>query len=246
MIGNSRLHWAWFRDDILLDIWDSDYLTTRAMGKCLPTDCFPPHLCSLPCQQIPLYLASVVPQQTTLWETYSYSQVIRLEHIPLGNLYPTLGIDRALAVWGGGEIWGFPCLVIDAGTGLTLTGVDGDRNLVGGAILGGLRLQFQALAMKTATLPDVTLPDTLPSRWALATPTAIESGIIYTVLAGLVDFIADWWTKFPGSPVLFTGGDAKILLHYLQVQHPDLGLQLILDQNLIFWGIRAKVRQMEN
>jgi len=41
---------------------------------------------------------------------------------------------RALAVLGAGKKYGFPCLVIDAGTALTFTGVDRDKKLVGGAI----------------------------------------------------------------------------------------------------------------
>ena len=72
-------------------------------------------------------------------------EFIGLEDIPLEGLYPSLGVDRALALWGAGATWGFPCLVIDGGTALTLTGGNGDGFLVGGAILPGLRLQLQSL-----------------------------------------------------------------------------------------------------
>jgi type III pantothenate kinase len=70
---------------------------------------------------LPLYLASVVPSQTALWQTYPDVHIITLDQVPLQGVYPTLGIDRALALWGAGETWGWPMLVIDAGTALTLT-----------------------------------------------------------------------------------------------------------------------------
>jgi type III pantothenate kinase len=91
---------------------------------------------------IVLSLASVVPNQTALWQDYSNVHEITLDQVPLQGIYPTLGIDRALALWGAGETWGWPMLVIDAGTALTLTGADANRCLIGGAILPGLACSF--------------------------------------------------------------------------------------------------------
>lgn len=81
---------------------------------------------------LPLVLASVVPSQTLLWQAYPQVQVLTLDHIPLGGTYPTLGIDRALALWGVGSTWGWPALSIDAGTSLTFTGATAAASLVGG------------------------------------------------------------------------------------------------------------------
>jgi len=63
----------------------------------------------------------VVPNQRELWANYGNLRIITLKDIPLLDLYPTFGIDRALAVLGAGKKYGFPCLVIDAGTALTFT-----------------------------------------------------------------------------------------------------------------------------
>jgi type III pantothenate kinase len=167
MIGNSHLHWAYFKGNILTKTWDTSHEVIS-----------PPESC-------PLYIASVVASQTAIWETFPQSHLITLEQIPLKELYPTLGIDRALGVWGMGNQWGFPCLMIDGGTALTLTGVGGDRVLVGGVILPGLGLQFEMLHQKTAALPNVSLPETLPKRWGLNTPDAITSGVIYPIVAGI-------------------------------------------------------------
>lgn len=233
-IGNSRLHWARFIGETLHEAWDTEFLAGRRETPSLQDE-----------QSVPLYLASVVPTQTALWQDYPDVRVITLEQIPLRGLYPTLGIDRALAVLGAGETYGYPCLVIDAGTALTFTGVDENRCLVGGAILPGLKLQLESLSKRTAALPQVQLPSELPTRWAKSTPEAIESGIVYTVLSGVRDFIEAWWHSFPGSRVVVTGGDRAILLNYLQSQSPDIAAGVIGDRHLIFWGMRKIVLSFE-
>ena len=230
MIGNSRAHWALFGGKTLLQTWHSPLKTDNPEFPQL----------SEHKETLPLYFASVVPTQTARWNA-PYSREITLADLPLKGIYATLGIDRALALWGAGVTYGFPCLVIDGGTALTITGAD-SCELVGGAILPGLGVQLQSLSQKTAALPEVRLPTELPQRWALETPEAIQSGVIYTILAGIKDFMADWWGQFPHSPIILTGGDAALLLHYLQ-SFPDAP-QVTVDANLIFWGMRASVDQL--
>lgn len=237
MIGNSRLHWALFAGESLQSAWDSAYLSASAMQT---TEILPPNLANSFSQRLPVYLASVVPAQTALWQTYGNVEMINLDAIPIGQMYSTLGIDRALALWGAGETWGFPALVIDAGTALTFTGANGDRTLVGGAILPGVSLQFQSLGERTAALPHVHSENvSTPQRWALTTPESIQSGIVYTLVAGIQDYVRAWLQEFPDSCVVLTGGDRTLLYNYLQFQHPDIATKLILDAHLIFRGIRC-------
>jgi type III pantothenate kinase len=253
MIGNSRLHWAWFNDSSFQEAWDTEHLpiavvesliqswTSGVISKeILP----PPSLISFSASsdsrwQISVYLASVVPTQTKLWQEYPKAKVITLDDVPLTGVYPSLGIDRALALFGAGETLGYPVLVIDAGTALTFTGADDNKKLIGGAILPGLKLQLQSLAQRTAALPETTLPTQLPMRWAMQTNQAIESGVIYTILAGIRDFIEDWRCQFPDSKIALTGGDAEVILNYLQEQFPEVASHVIIDINLIFWGMRS-------
>lgn len=253
-IGNSRLHWARFVGGSLVQVWDSPHVAI-AVGEALPQEILPHDLSLLKAaagatsggtlskhSHLPVYLASVVPQQTKFWLTYPHAQVITLDNLPLQGVYPTLGIDRALALWGAGVTYGFPCLVVDAGTALTFTGADDGKSLVGGAILPGLSLQLQTLAQKTATLPGIELPQNLPQRWARGTSEAIESGVIYTVLAGVQDFMQEWWRQYPDSQIVVTGGDAALLVSWLQVQYPEVA-RVKVDTKLIFWGMRSLVRQ---
>lgn len=224
VIGNSRFHWAYFQHRELQQAWDSS-------EAIMPPDW----------DHLPLYIASVVDSKIDYLQAHPQQQVITLGDIPLPGVYPSLGIDRALALWGAMEVWGYPCLVIDGGTSLTLSGANLQGHFSGGAILPGLGLQLNSLAVSTAALPRVNLPETLPPIWAKTTAEAINSGVIYTLLAGITHFLNHWWQQFPDSLVIFTGGDGEILQTYLIQQQPDLTSRSRFDSNLIFWGMRSLV-----
>jgi type III pantothenate kinase len=220
------LHWAKFDGRHLQSTWDTPHLQ---------------EICRNSPETLPLWIASVVPQQLQRWQTHPNTHILTLKNVPLQGVYPTLGIDRALAVWGAGMRFGFPILAIDAGTALTLTGVDGNRRLIGGAILPGLGLQLRSLAQNTADLPQIQLDRSLPKRWALDTPSAIQSGILYTLLAGLREFIEAWQQQFSNGLVVLTGGDGKLIYEALLLQFPHIANRIAFDPDLIFWGIQDVV-----
>lgn len=222
VIGNTRWHWGYFQGPVLVKTWDE-------VGG---------HTLSNP-SQTQILLASVVPEQTLRWLNNPQVRILQLADIPLKAVYSSLGIDRALALWGAMQNYSYPCLVIDGGTGLTLTGANQEGALHGGAILPGLKLQLQSLAKGTAALPSVELTNNLPERWAKSTDAGIKSGIIYTVLAGLKEFISDWWQEFPESPVILTGGDGELIRDYLQLSTPAIGSKVQVDPYLSFWGMRS-------
>jgi type III pantothenate kinase len=183
-----------------------------------------------------------VPDQTALWQSYPNVRIITLDQLPIEGLYPTLGIDRALALLGAGTQLGWPVLVIDAGTALTFTGADVNRHLIGGAILPGLGLQLSSLGQKTAGLPIATLPYNLPQRWVTDTETAIQSGVVHGVVSAVNDFVADWLRLFPNSKIVVTGGDRTLLLKYLTSAFPDTASAIIETPEAIFWGISQSMQ----
>jgi type III pantothenate kinase len=237
-IGNSRLHWAYFDGQEIKQTWHSAYFTPTAdWRKIAQPDWLIP-------ANIPLYLASVVPTQTAQWQPFA-QKILTLADVPLNGLYPTLGIDRALAALGAGETYGYPLLLIDAGTALTITGINADRQLIGGAIWPGLRLQWQALHQGTAALPGFQADFKPINRWATNTPEAIASGIFHSTLAGIKDFYLDWQSQFPETTLVITGGDGKIL--YLSLLN-DEGQRYALKSlkyspDAIFRGISAVCKQ---
>ncbi|MCA6585227.1 MAG: type III pantothenate kinase [Pseudanabaena sp. M090S1SP1A06QC] len=175
-------------------------------------------------------IASVVPELITNWHHLPQTQIIKTCDVPLRGLYATMGCDRALAAYGAGETYGYPVLVIDAGTAIDLTGINDQKTLVGGAIVAGLRSQFLSLYQNTSALPDLHVPTALPNRWGIDTNSSIQAGISQILLTGLQAYINDWRSQFPDSKVIITGGDGEYLVNW--------GLQVdIIDKNLIFWGI---------
>ncbi len=252
MVGNSRLHWAWFMESTLQQAWDSAHFSTEDIGYLIEhhldfaagIDGAVNQRAGLPIGSIvpanlPLWVASVIPDQLPLWQAYSHTQVITLDRIPLQGLYSTLGIDRALALLGAATVYELPCLVIDAGTALTFTAADADGRLVGGAILPGLQLQLRSLAEHTAALPYLSSEQVLlPQRWANNTADAIWSGLLYTLLAGIRDFITTWQEQQAAGAIVLTGGDASLLAELMHQQSPALAAHLRVDSQLIFWGMR--------
>jgi type III pantothenate kinase len=228
VVGNTRLHWAQFTTTGCHITWHTPHLTTEqaqilsahhfaAPAWAMVSDAFSAiadhYLPWRPDQPPPLVVASVVPSQTALWLTYPAFHEVQLAHLPLARTYPTLGIDRALNLLGARDRYGWPVLVIDAGTALTFTaGTQGGFN--GGAILPGWGLQRQVLSQYTASLPAVPWADHLPSPWSTATEAAIQSGIQYGLLFTLQGFIADWHHQYPITQVVFTGGDGDRLFQW--------------------------------
>lgn len=255
VIGNSRLHWGLFVDEQLISAWDSEYVPAHVVKSLalfrtpedFPSQIYPKDPAILPSttQPIPLILASVVPEQTKIWQNYPNIHTVTLDRAPFHGIYPSLGIDRVLALWGAGDRWGYPMLAIDAGTALTFTGADSNFNLVGGAILPGFGLQLETLTRRTGLLPKVELPQELPQRYALNTAAAIQSGVIYTLLAGIEDFIRDWSHLFPNGKIAITGGDRNLLIKYLQSHKPEIAKLVKVEPHLVFWGTRCWKQKLD-
>lgn len=251
-IGNSRLHWGLFTGETLMHTWNSNYVGADAVQQLaeyrgtgqwgIGNNEKEMEILLASSPPIPIALASVVPAQTQIWQSYPDVEIITLDNIPIKAMYPTFGIDRALALLGAGSFFGFPVMVIDTGTALTFTSADNNENLIGGAILPGLGLQLATLATQTGQLPNVKLPEQLPPRFALNTPEAMQSGVIYTLVAGIQDFLQAWWQDFPNGKVVITGGDRTLIIEYLRSLFPEIAERIDVEANLIFWGMREILR----
>lgn len=245
-LGNSRNHWAQFESGAIAAQGHSRHLQAAETAI---------SLAKLPwwsrlSPEVPLVVASVVPEQWQRLQEYlpATTRIYNLGTLPLplGGVYPGFGLDRGLAALGAGQRWGFPLLLIDGGTALTFTGLDERRSLVGGAILPGLALQYRALVQGTALDESGgILGAALPSRWALETGEAIRSGIIYTLLAGVEQFINQWQQRFPESAIVLTGGDGARLAAGLPAIAPKVAAGVVLDAEALFWGMAAMLGQLD-
>jgi len=212
LIGNSRWHWA---ECSRSGVWSYRHSQPHPSGL---ADF--PRLCAWAA-------VGPVPDHSAL----SPDSRLGLDAIPLRNMPPWLGIDRALAGWGAwvqaAQVG--PVMVVDAGTVLSLTRVTAGGEFNGGWLAAGLRLQLQAMASGTQALTNPDDQEQDPCD-GVSFPTdsceAMRRGVIES-LVGLIVRAQD----LDPSPLWICGGDALLLVQALrirglEVNHaPDLVMQ---------------------
>ena len=126
----------------------------------------------------------------------------------------TLGADRIADACGAAGLHpGESCLVIDAGTCITVDFIDSKGVYHGGAIMPGLQMNLQALHTFTAKLPLIDLEGVEKAPvLGRSTEESILAGTIGATLLALAGYVALYKEKAPNLRVLLTGGDAKYLL----------------------------------
>ncbi len=142
----------------------------------------------------------------------------------------TLGQDRLVCAFGAFRRASQACVVIDAGTAITVDFVDGEGTFQGGLIAPGVAMMLRSLSENTAQLPRVALTRPDPSRGVFGKDTR-HAMLLGCVLAarGLVrhaiERFADSYGAYP--QIVATGGDAALLFEDDDlVEHivPDLQL----------------------
>lgn len=121
----------------------------------------------------------------------------------------SLGSDRYAAMIGALRQGYAPCVVVSAGTAVTVDALSGRGEFLGGMILPGATLMRRALGQGTAGVAELA-----GSRQAFprSTGDAVESGI-WAALAGVVEGMAARLAACAGGDVatLLSGGDAAKL-----------------------------------
>ena len=154
----------------------------------------------------------------------------------------TLGPDRIAAAVGATTI--FPeqnCLVIDAGTCITIDFIDNRGTYRGGAIMPGFSMKFEALHTFTEKLPLLHLSDSaeLPRTAGKTTDESILSGVVNGTLFEVEGFVNYYKSKYNNLQIAITGGDAQMLSEQLKDKHRHtatkdltlIGLNKILEYN---------------
>lgn len=138
---------------------------------------------------------------------------IPLKHTLEDTAIAATGQDRLLAAAAAFRIAGQACVVVDAGTAVTVDFVDGKGTFHGGAIAPGLRMSLQALHEHTDALPQVSFAAPDPAiPYARNTTEAMLHGVYYGI-RGLVRQLAERYAiAYEAYPVIIaTGGDAQSL-----------------------------------
>lgn len=193
-IGNTAVKWATFEGKKLKDCGYG--IPTEQMAKATHT------------------LACASGQ---LAEEVSVQQLTSDMPLPIDLDYrtpETLGADRIADACGAAGLHpGEPCLVIDAGTCITVDFVDAQGVYHGGAIMPGLKMNLQALHTFTAKLPLIDIEGVGKAPvLGRSTEESILAGTVGATLLALAGFVALYKEKAAGLQVLLTGGDAERLM----------------------------------
>lgn len=139
-----------------------------------------------------------------------------------------IGADRLVNAIAGYEKFGGPLIVIDFGSAVTFDVISAKGEYMGGAIAPGIRLSAQALAEKTALLPEVR-PQARPPLIGRSTRGAIASGLFHGFLGLVTEMVRRISDELGAKPhVIATGGDVAIIASEapeIEEILPDLTLQ---------------------
>jgi type III pantothenate kinase len=135
------------------------------------------------------------------------------------------GVDRVLNIAAAYEQMQKACVVVDAGTAITVDCCNDKGEFVGGAIAPGATLMLDALHQKTARLPRVAL-ESAPRAMGRSTVGAIQSGVYHGIRGMVKELVEGYATDLGTWPdIIATGGDAQKLFGGWELIHavaPDL------------------------
>lgn len=125
-----------------------------------------------------------------------------------------IGQDRLLCALAAFDRARQACVVIDAGTAITVDFVDGQGVFHGGAIAPGAAMMLRSLHEGTALLPRLT-PEPLPADaapWGTSTTKAMTLGM-HSAIRGMVAFLIERYAEAYGAypQIVATGGDSALL-----------------------------------
>ena len=152
----------------------------------------------------------------------------------------TLGADRWAALIASWHINQAPCIVVNAGTAVTIDALSLNNKqaiFMGGLILPGFSLMQQSLSAATAQLPIPTLSEHFQHDdiFAKNTGDAIRLGALQAISGAIILMANTLETQCKQAPaIVISGGNAKIIKDNL-VGHVT-NLALIVD-NLVLQGL---------
>ncbi|MCP3902839.1 MAG: type III pantothenate kinase [Planctomycetes bacterium] len=104
------------------------------------------------------------------------------------------------------------CIIVDAGTAVTVDFVDGEGTFHGGAIAPGARMQLDALHRGTSALPDVAFRRPEGTGFGRSTAEAMLRGVFVGIRGMVWKLVEEYAETYGAYPmVIATGGDAEIL-----------------------------------
>lgn len=164
----------------------------------------------------------------------------------------TLGTDRWAALIAAWHIKQAPCVVVNAGTAVTIDSLSvepqshtSQATFIGGLILPGLNLMQQSLGLATAQLPKLALAknrtETPPTDiFATNTADAIYAGALHAIVGAITQMAHELKVRCKQAPfIVISGGNAPMIYQQLIKQNPAIEMtkQAVIVDNLVLQGL---------
>ena len=143
-----------------------------------------------------------------------------------------VGRDRLADAAAAASHYPLPCMTVDMGTATTMTVIDREARVLGGAIIPGVGISLEALANGTSQLPHISL-DAPKKCISTDTVEAMRSGSVYGT-AAMLDGMIERMEAELGEPaaVIATGGLGGCII-------PHCRREITYDKNLLLNGLWA-------
>lgn len=162
--------------------------------------------------------------------------------VPIKNRYRTpkqVGQDRLVCCYAAMRLYGFPSIVVDLGTAITIDVISEKKEYLGGIIIPGIRLSAKSLYEETALLPMINFkkPSSLIGR---DTEGSILSGLFYgygVMIRGLIALLSRRFKKNP--KVVITGGFSSLMRKFINAEID------IIDEDLVIKGLNLILKEQK-
>lgn len=254
--GNTRTKWAIFNalgaiqlsgvqantDLLHANLWPEDVIFERIIIANVAGEKLH-HLLEqkLQSQSAPIVWAQSTPEACSVRNDYSPPH--------------SLGCDRWAALIAAWQITQNSCLVVNAGTAVTIDALEQqpttEKNqavFIGGLILPGLYLMQKSLTQATARLTQPNHP-TFTDIFAKNTATAMDSGALHAIL-GAISLMAHALQQknHPSPSIILSGGDAQSVQAHLPdpLKQQSRVIEPLVLQGLYFLYINNQTIAQEN
>ncbi len=166
------------------------------------------------------------------------SRRINIKDIPLLNLPPWVGIDRALGGWSAymkyqnSDQFSKGMLIADAGTVLSITKVTSKGEFAGGQLIAGLMLQLKAMENGTKNLINPGLNPIPKEKFPLSTSSAMRRGSIQSIIGAILAAYQE-----SNLPICLCGGDAPLLMNEIKKYYLNNEIKIYHHPNLVLEGM---------
>lgn len=236
-IGNSRLKWGVLDDDAIRRTGHISQQDIREQGLGVLTSKLPRLVDAAFASNVAgatfaTRLSGVVGMHCNVDMRFARTE---RESCGVTNSYRQprrMGVDRWAAMIGAWDEVQGACLIVDAGTAVTIDALDDEGQHLGGQILPGVKLMAETLASRTSDIPNIQRRAASQGHgmemFASTTAGAVGHGASNAV-AGAIERALNVMRANGHAPTIaLTGGDASRILKSLEeepIHRPHLVLQ---------------------